>query len=65
MNEEVINALQVYSTFQRRRDGKGPPRQPNQRDPEAEIPHPLYSEVSRELKSAWSREDTNIKKRFL
>jgi hypothetical protein len=62
MNEDVVNALQVYSTFQRRRNNNGPARK---RDPEAEIPHPLYSEVFRELKSAWSHEDTNIKKRIL
>jgi hypothetical protein len=35
------------------------------RVPEAEIPHPLYSEVSRELRIAWSREDSKIKKRIL
>ena len=60
MSEETINALQVFSTFQRRRNGPA-----RARDPEAEIPHPLYSEVSRELKSAWSREDPKIKKRIL
>ena len=60
MSEEVVSALQVFSTFQRRRNGPA-----RQRDPEAEIPQPLYSEVSRELKSAWSREDNKIKKRIL
>jgi hypothetical protein len=60
MSEETVNALQVFSTFQRRRNG--PPRA---RDPEAEIPHPLYSEVSKELRIAWSREDAKIKKRIL
>jgi hypothetical protein len=60
LSEETVNALQVFSTFQRKRNG--PPRA---RDPEAEIPPALYSEVSRELRIAWSREDTKIKKRIL
>jgi hypothetical protein len=47
-----MNALQVFSTFQRRRNGPA-----RQRDPEAEIPHEIYRDVSRELRSAWSRED--------
>jgi hypothetical protein len=59
-SEETVNALQVFSTFQQRRNGPA-----RARDPEAEIPHPLYSEVSQELKSAWSREDPKIKKRIL
>jgi hypothetical protein len=33
MSEETVNALQVFSTFQRRRNGPA-----RQRDPEAEIP---------------------------
>jgi hypothetical protein len=53
MSEETVNALQVFSTFQRRRNGPA-----RQRDPEAEIPPEIYRDVSRELKSAWSREDT-------
>jgi hypothetical protein len=61
MSEETVNALQLFSTFQRRRNN-GPARA---RDPEAEIPHPLYSEVSKELCIAWSREDSKIKKRIL
>jgi hypothetical protein len=60
MSEETVNALQVFSTFQQRR--KDPTRQ---RDPEAEIPPEIYRDVSRELKSAWSREDPKIKKRIL
>jgi hypothetical protein len=60
MSEEVVSALNVFSTFQRRRNGPA-----RQRDPESEIPQPLYSEVSRELKSVWSREDNKIKKRIL
>jgi hypothetical protein len=60
MSEETVNALQVFSTFQRRRNGKA-----RKRDPEAEIPPEVYRDVSRELKSAWSREDPKIKKRIL
>jgi hypothetical protein len=60
MSEETVNALQVFSTFQRRRNGPA-----RQRDPEAEIPLEIYRDVSRELKSAWSREDPKIKKRIL
>jgi len=41
MSEEIVNALQVFSTFQRRRNGPACTR-----DPEDEIPHPLYSELS-------------------
>jgi hypothetical protein len=60
MSEETVNALQVFSTFQRRHNGPA-----RQRDPEAEIPPEIYRDVSRELKSAWSCEDTKIKKRIL
>jgi hypothetical protein len=60
MSEETVNALQVFSTFQRRRNGPA-----RQRDPEAEIPPEIYRDLSRELKSAWSREDPKIKKRIL
>jgi hypothetical protein len=60
MNEETVNELQVFSTFQRRRNGLA-----RQRDPEAEIPPEIYRVVSRELKSAWSREDPKIKKLIL
>jgi hypothetical protein len=60
MSKETVNALQVFSTFQRRRNGPAWAR-----DPEAKIPHPLYSEVSKELCIAWSREDAKIKKRIL
>jgi hypothetical protein len=60
MREETVSALQVLSTFQRRHNGPA-----RQRDPEAEIPPEIYRDVSRELKSAWSREDTKIKKRIL
>jgi hypothetical protein len=60
MSEETVNALQVFSTFQRRRNGPA-----RQRDLEAEIPPEIYGDVSRELKSAWSREDPKIKKRIL
>jgi hypothetical protein len=60
MSEETVNALQVFSTFQRRRNGPA-----RARDPEAEIPHPLYSEVSKELRIAWSHVDAKIKKRIL
>jgi hypothetical protein len=60
MGEETVNALQVFSTFQRQRNGPA-----CQRDPEVEIPPEIYRDVSRELKSAWSREDPKIKKRIL
>jgi hypothetical protein len=60
MSEDIVNALQVFSTFQKRRNGPA-----RVRDPEAEIPHPLYSEESKELRIAWSREDSKIKKRIL
>jgi hypothetical protein len=60
MSEETVNALQVFSTFQRRRNGPA-----RQQDLEAEISLKIYRDVSRELKSAWSREDTKIKKRIL
>jgi hypothetical protein len=60
MSEETVNALQVFSTFQRRRNGPA-----HKRDPEAEIPPKIYRDVSRELKSAWSCEDPKIKKRIL
>jgi hypothetical protein len=60
MSEETINPLQVFSTFQRQRNGPA-----IQRDPETEIPPEIYRDVSRELKSAWSREDTKIKKPIL
>jgi hypothetical protein len=60
MSEETVNALQVFSTFQKRRNGPA-----RKRDPEAEIPPKIYRDVSRELKSAWSREDPKIKKRIL
>jgi hypothetical protein len=43
-SEETVNALQVFSTFQRRE---------------------ICRDVSRELKSAWSREDPKIKKGIL
>jgi hypothetical protein len=43
MSEEIVSALQVFSTFQKRRNGPA-----RVRDPDAEIPHPLYSEVSKE-----------------
>jgi hypothetical protein len=60
MSEETVNALQVFSNFQRRCNGPA-----RQRDPEAEIPPEIYRDVSRELKSAWSHEDPKIKKRTL
>jgi hypothetical protein len=60
MSEDIVNALQVFSTFQKLRNDPA-----QVRDPEAEIPHPLYSEVSNELRIAWSREDSKIKKRIL
>jgi hypothetical protein len=60
MSEETVNALQVFSTFQRRRNGPA-----RKRDPETEIPPEFYRDVSRELKSAWSREEPKIKKRIL
>jgi hypothetical protein len=60
MSGVTVNALQVFSTFQRRRNGPA-----RQRDPEAEIPPEIYRDVSRELKSAWSREDPKIKKLIL
>jgi hypothetical protein len=60
MSEEIVNALQVFSTFQKRRNGPA-----RVGDPEAKIPHPLYSEISKELRIAWSREDSKIKKRIL
>jgi hypothetical protein len=60
MSEETVNALQVFSTFQRRRNGPA-----CQRDLETEIPPEIYRDVSRELKSAWSCEDPKIKKRIL
>jgi hypothetical protein len=60
MSEETVNALQVFSTFQRRHNGPA-----RQRDPEAEIPPEIYRDVSRELKSAWSREDSKIKESIL
>jgi hypothetical protein len=60
MSEETVNALQVFSTFQRHCNGPAWAR-----DPEAEIPHPLYSEVSKELHIAWSREDSKTRKRIL
>jgi hypothetical protein len=47
MSEETVNALQLFSTFQRRNNGPA-----RQRDPEAEIPPEIYRDVSRELKSA-------------
>jgi hypothetical protein len=40
MSEETVNALQVFSTFQRRRNGPA-----CQRDPEAEIPPKIYRDV--------------------
>jgi hypothetical protein len=60
MSEETVNALQVLSLFQRQRNGPA-----RQRDPEAEIPPEFYKDLSRELKSAWSCEDSKIKKRIL
>jgi hypothetical protein len=60
MSEETINVLQVFSTFQRRRNCPA-----HHQDLEVEIPPEIYRDVSRELKSAWSREDTKIKKRIL
>jgi hypothetical protein len=60
MSEETVNVLQVFSTFQQRRTGNA-----RARDSEAKIPHLLYGEVSREIKSAWSHEDLKIKKRIL
>jgi hypothetical protein len=60
MSEETVNALQVFSTFQRQRNGPA-----CQRDPEAEIPPEIYRDVSRELKSAWSHDNPKIKKRIL
>jgi hypothetical protein len=60
MSEETVNALQVFSTFQRRRNGPA-----RQRDPEVEISPEIYRDVSRELKSVWSCEDPKIKKRIL
>jgi hypothetical protein len=60
MSEETVNALHVFSTFQRQRNSPA-----RKRDPEAEIPPEIYRDVSRELKSAWSREDHKIKKRIL
>jgi hypothetical protein len=60
MSEKTVNALQLFSTFQKRRNGPA-----RQRDPEAEIPPEIYRDVSRELKSAWSREDPKIKKHIL
>jgi hypothetical protein len=60
MSEETVNALQVFSTFQRRRNGPA-----RQRDPETEIPAEIYRDVSRELESAWSREDPKIKEHIL
>jgi hypothetical protein len=60
MSEETINALQAFSTFQRRHNGPA-----CQRDPEAGIQPEIYRDVSRELKSAWSFEDPKIKKRIL
>ena len=64
MSEDAVNALQVYSTFQQqRRRNNGPPRV---RDPDSvEIPQPLYGELSRELRMAWSREPNDIKERIL
>jgi hypothetical protein len=59
-SEETVNALQVFSTFQRQHNGPA-----RRRDPEAEIPPEIYRDVSRELKSAWSREDPKIKKHIL
>jgi hypothetical protein len=59
MSEETVNELQVFSTFQRQHNGPD-----CQRDPEAEIPPEIYRDVSRELKSAWSREDPKIKKTY-
>jgi hypothetical protein len=47
MSEETVNALQVFSTFRRRRNGPA-----RQRDPEVEIPPEIYRDESRELKSA-------------
>jgi hypothetical protein len=41
MSEETVNALQVFSTFQRRHNGPA-----CQRDPEAEIPPEIYRDVS-------------------
>jgi hypothetical protein len=60
MSSETVSAQQVFSTFQRRRNGPA-----RQRDPDAEISPEIYRDVSRELKSAWSREDPKIKKRIL
>jgi hypothetical protein len=60
MSEETVSALQVFTTFQRQRNGPA-----RQRDSEAEIPPEIYRDVSRELKSAWSRGDPKIKKRIL
>jgi hypothetical protein len=60
MSEETVNALRVFSTIQRRRNSPA-----RQRDPDAEIPPEIYKDVSRELKSAWSREDSKIRKRIL
>jgi hypothetical protein len=60
MSEEIVNALQVFSTFQQRHNGPA-----CRRDPEAEIQPEIYRDVSRELKSAWSCEDPKIKKRII
>jgi hypothetical protein len=60
MSEETVNALQVFSTFQRHRNGPA-----RQRDPEAEIPPEIYRDVSRKLKYAWSREIPKNQKRIL
>jgi hypothetical protein len=60
MSGKTVNALQVFSAFQRRYNGPA-----RARDPEAKIPHPLYSEVFKELRIAWSREDSKIKERIL
>ena len=61
MSKADATTLQVYSTFQqRRRNGT-----PRVQDPESEIPQPLYGEMSRELRMAWSREPNSIKKRIL
>jgi hypothetical protein len=44
MSEETVNALQVFSTFQRQRNGSA-----RQRDLEAEIPPEIYRDVAVEI----------------
>ena len=59
MTEHAESTMQAYAAFQKNR------RPPRERDPDTEIPKPIFEKCPRDLRIAWSKAPNDIKKQIL